>query len=75
MAVLGFVSVVTISTTVALLMPGKVAADALGIAWLVFAVQLAPLAVGLAVDVRFGSLANRLYSPMQRLSNYSCSLF
>lgn len=71
MAVLGFVSVVTIPITVALLMPGDVAADPLGIAWLVFAVQLAPLVVGLAIDVRFPALANRLYSPIQRLSNYS----
>lgn len=71
MAVLGFVSVVTIPITVALLMPGNVAADPLGIAWLVFAVQLAPLVVGLAVDVRSPSLAERLYPPIQRLSNYS----
>lgn len=71
MAVLGFVSVVTIPITVALLMPGNVAPDPLGIAWLVFAVQLAPLVLGLAVDVRFPSLADRLYPPIQRLSNYS----
>ncbi|RBI59765.1 sodium symporter [halophilic archaeon] len=71
MAVLGFVSVVTIPITVALLMPGNVDADPLGIAWLVFAVQLAPLVVGLVVDIRSPPLADRLYPPIQRLSNYS----
>ncbi|MFC4986201.1 bile acid:sodium symporter family protein [Saliphagus infecundisoli] len=71
MTVLGFVSVVTIPLTVALLMPGDVAADPLGIAWLVFAVQLAPLVVGLVIDIRSPLLASRLYPPIQRLSNFS----
>ncbi|WP_227357253.1 bile acid:sodium symporter family protein [Haladaptatus salinisoli] len=71
MAVLGFVSVVTIPITAALLLPGDVTADPIRIAQLVVVVQLFPLLAGLIIDARCPSIADRLYPPVQRLSDYS----
>jgi len=68
MAVLGVVSVATIPITVALLMPGDVSADPLGIARIVVVTQLIPLVGGLGVKARFQSVATRLHPPIQRLS-------
>jgi len=68
MAVLGVVSVATIPVTVALLMPGDVAADPAGIARIVVLTQLVPLVGGLAVRARFQSVATRLHPPVQKLS-------
>lgn len=68
MAVLGVVSVGTIPITVALLMPGDVSADPLGIARIVVVTQLVPLIGGLAVKARYRSVATRLHPPIQRLS-------
>ncbi|ELY55872.1 bile acid:sodium symporter family protein [Natronolimnohabitans innermongolicus] len=71
MAVLGILSVVSVPVTAALLIPGDVTADPLGIAQLVVAVQLVPLVAGLAIDVRYRAVSDRLYPPIQRLSDYS----
>ncbi|WP_248898373.1 hypothetical protein [Haloplanus halobius] len=68
MAVLGVVSVATIPITVALLMPGDVSAEPLGIARIVVVTQLIPLIGGLGVKARFQSVATRLHPPIQRLS-------
>lgn len=68
MAVLGIVSVATIPVTVALLMPGDVSADPLGIAQIVVVTQLIPLIGGLGVKARFQSVAARLHPPIQHLS-------
>ncbi|GAA0526483.1 bile acid:Na+ symporter, BASS family [Halorubrum aquaticum] len=70
MAVLGVVSVATIPITVALLMPGDVAADPLGIARIVVVTQLVPLIGGLGVRARYQPVATRLHPPIQRLSTY-----
>lgn len=70
MAVLGVVSVATIPATVALLMPGDVAADPVGIARIVVLTQLVPLVGGLAVRARYRSVATRLHSPVQKLSTF-----
>ncbi|ADB63036.1 Bile acid:sodium symporter (plasmid) [Haloterrigena turkmenica DSM 5511] len=71
MAVLGVVSVVTIPATLALLLPGAVAVDPLSIGRLVFGIQLVPLVVGLGLESRYSSVADRLYPPVQRLSDAS----
>ncbi|MFD1635252.1 bile acid:sodium symporter [Haloplanus ruber] len=68
MAVLGVVSVATIPITVALLMPGDVSAEPLGIARIVVVTQLIPLIGGLGVKARFQSVATRLHPLIQRLS-------
>ncbi|WP_255170374.1 bile acid:sodium symporter family protein [Natrononativus amylolyticus] len=69
MAVLGIVSVVTIPVTMALLMPGGVSVDPLGIAQLVVAVQLVPLLVGLGLEARTSRLADRLLPVARRVSD------
>lgn len=71
MAVLGIVAVATVPITAALLIPGDIAADPVGIAQLVVAVQLVPLLAGLGLDARYGPVAARLQPPVQRLSDYS----
>lgn len=71
MAILGIVSVVTIPATLALLMPSDVAVDPLAIGRLIFGIQLVPLVAGLGLVAYYSPLANRLYSPVQRLSDYS----
>lgn len=68
MAVLGVVSVATIPITVALLMPGDVAANPLGIAQIVVVTQLIPLIGGLGIKARYQPVATRLHPPIQRLS-------
>lgn len=71
MAVLGVISVVTIPVTLALLLPESVVVDPLSIGGIVLGIQLVPLLVGLAVTSRSPNLANTLYPPIQRLSDYS----
>ncbi|MDG5818136.1 bile acid:sodium symporter [Natronococcus sp. A-GB7] len=71
MAVLGIISVVTIPASLALLLPGNVAVDPLAIGWMVFGIQLLPLLAGMGLDLRFPSATNRLYPPVQRLSDLS----
>ncbi len=70
MAVLGIVSVVTIPITVALLIPGDVAADPVDIAQIVVVTQLIPLIGGLVVKAHYQSVATRLHPPIQQLSTY-----
>ncbi|AGB39933.1 bile acid:sodium symporter family protein [Natronococcus occultus] len=71
MAVLGVVSVVTIPVTLALLLPESVVVDPLAIGGIVLGIQLVPLLVGLAVTSHYPRLANSLYPPVQRVSDYS----
>ncbi|CDK39050.1 bile acid:sodium symporter family protein [Halorubrum sp. AJ67] len=71
MAILAVVSVVTIPVSLALLLPGNVSVDPVAIGRLVFGVQLVPLLAGFVVTYRSSPAADALYSPVQRLSNYS----
>lgn len=74
MAVLAVVSVVTIPVTLALVLPGGSSVDPLAIGRLVFGVQLVPLLAGLAVGSLASSVADAVYPPVQRLSDYSFGL-
>jgi len=74
MTVLAVVSVVTMPVSLALLLPGSVTLDPFAIGRLVFGVQLVPLLAGLAVTSLATPVADALYPPVQRLSDYSFGL-
>lgn len=71
MAILCLLSVVTIPISLVLLVPGDVVVDPLAIGKLVLVIQLVPLLIGLGLTVFQSSLADQLYPPVQRLSDYS----
>lgn len=71
MAILCMLSVVTIPVSLLLLLPGDVAVDPLAIGRMVLGVQLVPLLLGLGMSFAVPSLADRLYPPVQRLSDYT----
>ncbi|WP_336136076.1 bile acid:sodium symporter family protein [Natronomonas amylolytica] len=71
MAILCMLSVVTIPVSLLLLLPGSVAVDPLAIGQMVLGIQLVPLLLGLGTSFALPSLADRLYSPVQRLSDYT----
>ena len=71
MAILCLLSVVTIPISLLLLLPGDVTVDPLAIGRLVLSIQLLPLLLGLGLSFARPSLAERLYPPVQRLSDYT----
>jgi BASS family bile acid:Na+ symporter len=71
MAILCLLSVVTIPVSLLLLLPGSVAVDPLAIGRMVLGIQLVPLLLGLGTSFALPSLAERLYPPVQRLSDYT----
>lgn len=71
MSVLVLISVVTIPVTSALLLPGGVTAEPLGIARTVVVAQLLPLSIGLGVRARYQPIATRLLPPVRRLSSHA----
>jgi predicted Na+-dependent transporter len=71
MVVLVLISVVTIPVTSALLLPGAITAEPLGIARTVVVAQLLPLSVGLGVRARYQPIATRLLPPVRRLSSHA----
>jgi BASS family bile acid:Na+ symporter len=71
MAILCLLSVVTIPASLVALAPGAVVVDPVAIGWMVLRIQLLPLLAGLALSYRYPSIGDRLYSPIQRLSDYS----
>jgi BASS family bile acid:Na+ symporter len=71
MAILCMLSVVTIPVSLLLLLPGDVTVDPLAIGRMVLGIQLVPLLLGLGTSFALPSLADRLYPPVQRLSDYT----
>lgn len=71
MAILCLLSVVTIPGSLVLLVPGDVTVDPLAIGRMVLVIQLVPLVAGLGLTVYRSSLADRLYQPIQQISDYS----
>ncbi|WP_309138832.1 bile acid:sodium symporter family protein [Haloterrigena gelatinilytica] len=67
--VLGLASAATIPVSLLLLLPGSV--DPLAIGQMVFGIQVLPLLIGVCLTSRYATLADRLYPPIQRLSNHS----
>ncbi|QLD86511.1 sodium symporter [Natronomonas halophila] len=71
MAILCMLSVVTIPVSLLLLLPGDVTVDPLAIGRMVLGIQLVPLLLGLGTSFALPSLAERLYPPVQRLSDHT----
>ncbi|NIC00860.1 sodium symporter [Halobacterium sp. R2-5] len=71
MAILCLLSAVTIPVTLVVLAPGDVVVDPVAIGRMVLRIQLVPLLAGLAVSHLRAPLGNRLYPPIQRLSDVS----
>ena len=71
MAILCVLSVVTIPGSLLVLLPGGVTVDPVAIGRMVLRIQLLPFLAGLGLTVVRPSLADRLYPPVQRLSNYT----
>ncbi|WP_339106182.1 bile acid:sodium symporter [Haloterrigena salinisoli] len=71
MAILSLLSVVTIPISLVVLAPGDVVVDPVAIGRMVLRIQLVPLLAGLALSYMHASLGNRLYPPIQRLSDFS----
>ena len=71
MAVLCLLSVVTIPVSLVALAPGDVVVDPVAIGWMVLRIQLVPLLAGLTLSYVYTSLGDRLYPPIQRLSDVS----
>ncbi|GAA0681994.1 bile acid:sodium symporter family protein [Natronoarchaeum mannanilyticum] len=71
MAILCMLSVVTIPLSLVVLVPGNVVVDPLAIGQMVLGIQLVPLLAGLGLTVYHSPFADRLYRPIQRLSDYS----
>ena len=71
MAVLCLLSVVTIPVSLVALAPGDVVVDPVAIGRMVLRIQLIPLLAGLGLSYAQTSLAERLYPPIQRLSDIS----
>ena len=71
MALLCLLSVVTIPVSLVALAPGDVVVDPVAIGRMVLRIQLLPLLAGLALSSWDGSVGDRLYPPIQRLSDYS----
>lgn len=68
MVMLATVSVFTIPASLALLVPGNVGVNLIGIARMVILVQLLPLLVGFGLRECYQALALTLHGPMRRLS-------
>ncbi|GGM75721.1 BASS family bile acid:Na+ symporter [Halarchaeum rubridurum] len=71
MAILCLLSVVTIPVSLVALAPGDVVVDAVAIGRMVLQIQIVPLLAGLALSFVYTSIWNRLYPPIQRLSDIS----
>lgn len=71
MAILCLLSVVTIPVSLVALAPGDVVVDPVTIGQMVLRIQLVPLLAGLALSYVSNSIGNRLYTPVQRLSDIS----
>ncbi|WP_206731789.1 bile acid:sodium symporter family protein [Halorubrum amylolyticum] len=71
MVILCALSVVTIPISLLLLLPGDVTVDPLAIGRMVLRIQLIPLLLGLGLSFLTPSLADQLYLPAERLSNYT----
>lgn len=71
MAVLCLLSVVTIPGSLVLLVPGDVVVDPLAIGRMVLVIQFVPLLAGVGVSFYRSSLADRVYPPVQRVSDVS----
>ncbi|MDF9747845.1 bile acid:sodium symporter family protein [Natrinema salsiterrestre] len=69
--VLGLASAATIPVSLLLLLPGSVSVDPFAIGQMVFGIQVLPLLIGICLTSRYATLADRLYPPIQRLSNHS----
>lgn len=71
MAVLCLLSVVTVPVSLVVLAPGGVAVDPGAIGRMVLRIQLVPLLAGLGLSSARPSLGDRLFPPIQRLSDVS----
>jgi BASS family bile acid:Na+ symporter len=71
MAILCMLSVVSIPVSLSLLLPGEVVVDPFAIGRMVLGIQLVPLLLGLGMSFVVPPLADRLYPPVQRLSDYT----
>ncbi|OTF01776.1 bile acid:sodium symporter family protein [Halorubrum sp. SD683] len=71
MAILCLLSVVTIPISLVVLAPGDVVVDPIAIGRMVLEIQIVPLIAGLGLSYLSPELGERMYAPIQRLSDVS----
>ncbi|MFC6614253.1 bile acid:sodium symporter family protein [Halopenitus salinus] len=71
MAILCLLSVVTIPISLVVLAPGDVVVDPVAIGRMVLEIQIVPLLAGLGLSYLYPAFGDRMYAPIQRLSDIS----